>query len=103
MLSEEEKRFMEYWEHNRLRKKTWMWRLAGGLPLAVLLVAGIFITYFSGWSPRALMRINMSASGVLVVLLGLLLIVVFVVVFSARHKWEMNEQRYQELQKKLNS
>lgn len=102
MLSEGEKSFMEYWEQNRLRKKTWIWRLAGGLPLAVVLVGGIFITYFSGWSPRALMRINMSASGVLVVLFGLLLIVVFIVVFSARHKWEMNEQRYQELLKKQN-
>ena len=39
----------------------------------------------------------MDNSGTLVIMIALLLIVIFMVVFSARHKWELNEQRYQEL------
>lgn len=88
---------MEYWEQNRNRKKRLIWQLAGGLPLALLIAGATFVTYFSGWYRRAITMINMSSSGVLVVLAGLIGIVIFIVVFSARHKWEMNEQRYQEL------
>lgn len=102
MLTEPEKAFIAYWENNRNRKRRLIWQLAAGLPLAVLLAAGIFINYFSGWYTRAAMQIDVSSSGVLVVLLGLILTVVFVVVFSARHRWEMNEQRYQELLRKKN-
>lgn len=100
MLTEEEKRFLDYWAINRVRKKKLVWQLAAGLPLGVLISAGIFAAYFSNWYKRAAMMINMSGSGVLVVLAGLVAIVVFVAVFSARHKWDMNEQRYQELKKK---
>jgi hypothetical protein len=32
-----------------------------------------------------------------------LLIVIFIVIFSARHRWDMNEQRYRELQAKRES
>lgn len=102
MLTEQEKTFMAYWEMNRNRKKRLIWQLAAGLPLAVLLASAIFINYFSGWYTRAAMQIDMSSSGVLVVLAGLIIIVVFVVIFSARHRWEMNEQRYQELLRKKN-
>ncbi len=104
MLTEEEKSFIGYWEQNRNRKKRLIWQLAAGLPLAALLSGGIFITYFSQWYTRAVMVINLNHSGTLVVLTGLLLTVIFIVVFSARHRWEMNEQRYRELlskQKKI--
>ncbi len=97
MLTEEEKGFIAYWEQYRSRKKRLLWKLATGLPLAFLLTGGIFFAYFSDWYTRAIMQINWNASGVLVVLVGLILIVVFVVVFSARHRWDMNEQRYREL------
>jgi len=100
MLTEEEKRFMAYWEHNRSRKKRLMWQLATGLPLGVFLAAAIFVNYFSTWYKRASIEVNVDSSGVLVVLLGLILIIIFVVVFSARHRWEMNEQRYKELSAK---
>ena len=100
MLTEEEKKFILYWEENRLRKKRLLWQFAAGLPLGVFLAAAIFINYFSGWYQRADMEIGISSSGVLVVLIGLVGIVVFIVVFSGRHRWEMNEQRYKELMTK---
>ncbi len=101
-LSEQEQAFVKWWGDNRSRKKRSIWQLAAGLPLGAVLAGAIFINYFSGWHNRAAMQIRISSSGVLVVLLGLMGIVVFVVVFSARHKWEMNEQRYKELLHKSN-
>lgn len=99
-LTPEEKKFLHYWEQNRNRKKRLLWQLAAGLPLGVFLAIAIFLNYFSGWYKRAAMEININTSGVLVVLVAILLIITFVGVFSARHKWEMNEQRYKELKAK---
>jgi membrane protein YdbS with pleckstrin-like domain len=100
MLTNEEEKFIEYWEQNRNKKKRVMWQLAAGLPLGVFMALAIFVNYFSGWYQRAAMEVNINTSGVLVVLIALILIIVFVGVFSARHKWEMNEQRYKELMAK---
>jgi len=97
MLTEDEKGFVAWWEENRLRRKKILKQLAIGMPLGVLIAAATGINYFSGWYTRANMELRVSSSGVLVVLAGLLLIVIFVIIFSARHKWEMNEQHYQEL------
>ena len=102
MLTTEEKNFIEYWDRNRNRKKRLMWQLASGLPLGAFLALTILVNYFSGWYKRAAMEININTSGILVVLVAIILIIVFMVVFSARHKWEMNEQRYKELKAKEN-
>lgn len=103
MLTKEETSFIEFWEKNRLRKKQ-VWRqLSVGLPLAVLLVIAIFVNFFSGWYKRAEMTLHReNTSLVLVLLVAALLIVVFVVVFSVRHKWDMNEQQYKELLSRRN-
>lgn len=97
MVTEEERRFMEYWEANRLKKKK-VWRqLSVGLPMGSLLVVAIGINFFSGWYKRADMEIRANSSIVLVLLIAAILIVVFITIFSARHKWDMNEQHYREL------
>jgi F0F1-type ATP synthase assembly protein I len=72
-------------------------QLSVGLPLAVLLVAAIFINVFSGWDKRAQMIINTDPSLIIVIIIASLLIVVFIAVFSVRHKWDLNEQHYKEL------
>jgi len=38
-----------------------------------------------------------NASLIVILLVAALSIVVFIVIFSARHRWDMNEQRYREL------
>jgi membrane protein YdbS with pleckstrin-like domain len=97
MLTENEKRFIEYWEANRLRKKK-IWRqLSVGLPMASLLVMAIAVNFFSGWYKRADMAIRSDSSIILVLLIAAILIVVFITIFSARHRWDMNEQHYREL------
>ena len=98
MLSAEEKAFVEYWEVNRLSKKRVLKQLYAGLPLAMILVVAIFANLFSGWYGRAQMALSRENSSMIIVLLvAALSIVVFVVIFSARHRWEQNELRYREL------
>jgi uncharacterized BrkB/YihY/UPF0761 family membrane protein len=103
MLTEEETRFIEYWEANRLRRKRFFKQLAIGLPLAVLLVIAIFISFISGWHRQAEIELRSQSRSqpdsavILVLVIAALLIVVFTAVFSARHKWDMLEQRYREL------
>jgi membrane protein YdbS with pleckstrin-like domain len=100
MLTEEEKKFVASWEMERLRKKKLVRQLSVGLPLSVVLVIAIFLNFFSGWYKRADMQIHYSPSLILVLVIGALLIVVFTTVFSVKHKWDLNEQRYRELQAK---
>ena len=96
MLTEDEKKFIEYWEIHRLRRKKVLKQLGIGLPLAVSIVAAIIINFFSGWYKRADMLLRANSSLIIVVLVAIVLIVVFVSVFSAKHQWDMNEQRYRE-------
>jgi pilus assembly protein TadC len=100
MQTADDKKFIAYWEYNRVRKKRLLWQLAAGLPLGAFLSLTILVNYFSGWYKRAAMEININTSSVLVVLIAIIGIIVFIAVFSARHKWEMNEQRYKELKAK---
>jgi len=97
MLTEEEEKFVEYWQYHRLKKRKVLKQLSIGLPLGVVIAAGIFINFFSGWDKRAQMVINSSPSLILVVIIACLIIVVFITIFSVRHKWDLHEQRYKEL------
>jgi membrane protein YdbS with pleckstrin-like domain len=100
MLSKEESEFIEYWEANRLKRKKGFRRLALGIPLALIMVVAILANFLSGWYRRADMDIKSQGSLILVVLFAVLLIVIFTTVFSAYHKWDINEQRYRELKAK---
>lgn len=98
MLTEAENDFMQYWEQQRLRKKKVLKQLYVGLPFAVALIIAIFVNFFSGWYKRADMQLHSEEKTLIPVLMaGALLIVAFIVIFSARHRWDMNEQRYNEL------
>jgi len=97
MLTSEEKRFIDYWQHNRILKKRVLKQLSVGLPVSVLFVVAIFVNFISGWDKRAQMVINTDPSVIIVVIIAALLIVIFIVIFSVRHRWDLNEQRYREL------
>ena len=96
MLTKEEIGFIEYWEQNRLRKKK-IWRqLSVGLPLAVALAGAILVNVYSGWNPAGTI-LEHNKERFFVLLIAIVLIVIFIVIFSARHRWDMNEQHYREL------
>ncbi len=97
MLTQNEKDFVEFWEKNREQRKKIRKQLYIGLPFGVLLVTLILASSFSGWYKRAEMVLNVNTSLVLVLIVAALLIVAFIIIFSAHHRWEMDEQRYQEL------
>jgi hypothetical protein len=97
MLTQEEENFIAYWQQHRLQKKKWIKQLAVGLPMGMALVIGISLNLASGWYTRAQMVLfRESASLVIVLLVAALAMVAFMVVFSSRHRWDQQEQRYLE-------
>jgi hypothetical protein len=107
ILTPEEEKFIEYWEHNRLKKRKITKQLSIGLPIGVLLVIGIFASVFARWDKHAdvqmqqEMQYTAGPTLILVFIIAALLIVAFFVIFSARHSWDLNEQRYKELSSRL--
>src|SRR5215467_13028925 len=97
MISPEERKFMEYWEANREKEKKTLRQFLLGIPAGLLLAIPIVINLFSGWYKRAGMMMNAGEINPGVILIALLIIVGFVAIFSRRHRWDINEQRYQEL------
>ena len=97
MLTKAENDFISYWEENRLKKKKVFRMLYVGMPLGVVLVSAIFVNSISGWYTRADISLRSDSSGIIVLLIAALAIVAFVVIFSAHHRWDMNEQKYREL------
>lgn len=101
MLSQQNKDFLRYWEENRLNKKRFLRQFSIGLPVGVLLVVLVFINLLSGWYKKAEMQLRSNSSLIPVVIVALLITAVFIAIFSSKHKWEQNEQRYQELKRKI--
>ncbi len=95
MLSEDEKRFMAYWEQYRDREKKLFRQWLVGLPAAVVFGVAIAINFSSGWYKRATYIAN-SRFNPMILVVAVVIIVTFMAIFTKRHKWEMNEQRYLE-------
>ena len=103
MLTKEEKDFLAYWEANRLHKKKFLRQFSIGLPIGVFLAVAVFVNLLSGWYKKADMIIRSNSSLMATILIAIVVIAVFFTIFSSRHKWEQNEQRYQELKVKESS
>ncbi|HEX3081255.1 MAG TPA: hypothetical protein VHQ04_12355 [Puia sp.] len=97
MLTEQEEAFITYWAANREKQKRTFRQFLLGIPLALLFVVPIALNFFSGWYKRATMMRNTQDFNPGVLLLALILIVVFISIFSRKFRWEQNEQRYTEL------
>jgi Tfp pilus assembly protein PilN len=94
-LSEAEQQYIDYWEKNRLKEKKLLNQLLIGLPLGIVFATPVLLNLFGRWYTRAEMQANTRLNPV-VLIVALLLIIVFVAIFSRRHKWEMKEQQYRE-------
>jgi len=99
MLTERDRQFIEYWRQNRDREKKLVRQLLFGLPAGLLFVVPIILNFSSGWDKRATMwaRGHSDDSSASVLIIAALIILVFIAIFSKRHRWEMNEQAYREL------
>jgi hypothetical protein len=103
MLNDQEKEFIVFWEANRLRQKKFIKYVQYGLPLGIAIGFGVLVNLVSGWYKQASMIVNADPSLILVLLVALILIIVFISIFTVRHRWDLNEQRYKELLAKRNS
>ncbi len=90
-----------YWSEQRRHKKNFLKKISIGLPVASALAVAFFANFLSGWYGRADKELRRHSSLLIVILVAVIAIVVFVTIFSARHKWEQNEADYQDLLKKL--
>jgi branched-subunit amino acid permease len=100
MLTPEEKAFVDYWSVERLKKPSLTKKLSSGLPIAAMIVLGVFISLSTGWYKRATMILRSHGSIIIPVLLAAIGIVIFMSVFTARHEYDQNEENYQYLLKK---
>ncbi|MDE1191290.1 MAG: hypothetical protein PW786_04020 [Arachidicoccus sp.] len=96
MLSEEEIKFFQYWEKNRLGEKKLSRQLTAGLPVGLSLGAAILLCFFTGWYQRAMMEANTEMSP-FVLIVAIIIIAVVFGIFYKKQKWEQNEQAYKEL------
>lgn len=99
-MSPDDEGFIRYWEQQRTRKKQFLRNFSIGLPLGALIALAFFINIMSGWYKKADMELRSNSSLIIVILIAVVSIVVFITLFSARHKWDQNELHYQELLKK---
>lgn len=95
-MSNEEERFIEYWEQNREKEKKLFRQLVIGLPLGSLIGIGIIVSLLSGWYERANMEAN-TESNPFVLIIAVVAIAVFFAIFYKKYTWDMNEQHYKEL------
>ncbi len=98
MLTDDEKRFMEYWEKNRERHARLSYQLLSGLPLGAVFSLPIVINFILGrfWYKRA-DAVGISQFNPMVLVVAILAISVFIAVFNKKFKWDQNEQKFLEL------
>jgi hypothetical protein len=99
MLTSGEEKFLVYWEKNRDREKKLVRQLFIGLPVGLLISAGIIVSLDLNWYPRADMVANASLNPY-VLFLAIIGITVFTAIFYKKFQWDMREQRYRELRVK---
>ena len=101
MLNEKERRFLEYWEKNRMKEKRIQTQLLLGIPVGLLFAIPILLSVFSSryWYKRADEVANAQTSPV-VLMIAVIVIAIFVALFYKRHQWDMKDQYYQQLKER---
>lgn len=94
MLTSEEESFLKWWEANRDHERKVRNRWYIGLPTGLVLALPVLLNMLSGWNKQVE---AISPGQMVALLIAVLGIVVFMAIFSIRHKWEMREQAYREL------
>lgn len=104
MITEKEYEFLRYWEKNRESESTFINKLLGGLPMAMIFTLPIILLVVVVWLffPDWYMKISVTSPGTfLTVVIAMFIIMIFYSVFRMHYKWETNEQLYKELKSKI--
>jgi uncharacterized membrane protein len=101
MLTEQDRRFVEYWENNRAKERKTLRQFMVGVPFGLVFAIPILVILFSGrfWYERADAVANAKVNPV-VLIIAILLITAFVAIFYKKHQWDQKEQLYQEIKAK---
>jgi hypothetical protein len=100
-ITEEERKFIDYWEVQRDKERKLMNQLMFGLPIGILFSVPLIINFFLGkfWYKRA-DAVGLSQFSPTILILAVLLITVFVALLNRRFRWEKLEQQYLEIKAK---
>jgi hypothetical protein len=100
-ITEEERKFLVYWEAQRNKERKLTNQLMFGLPIGILFSVPLIINFFMGkfWYKRA-DAVGISQFNPTVLVLAVLLITVFVALLNRRFRWEKLEQQYLEIKAK---
>ena len=103
MLTQEEQKFIIYWETHREKQSKLSYQILAGIPYGLLFTLPIAINYIVGrfWYKRA-DAVGMSQFNPLVLVFAVLVMTAFVSVLYKRFKWEQLDQQYKELIVKKN-
>lgn len=101
MLTEDEKKFIQYWEANRDHQARLFTQLMAGIPIGIIFSVPVLILLYTSrfWYKRADMLINTQLTPLLM-FFAVFIIAVFVAIFYKRHQWDQNEQQYLEFKNK---
>jgi membrane protein YdbS with pleckstrin-like domain len=96
MLSPENEAFLRWWSQHGEKEKTSLRPFLVGLSIGFSIGVGVILLMESGWYTRANMEANSRLSSVVFVL-AIMILSVFMAFVYRKFRWEMQEQRYQEL------
>jgi hypothetical protein len=104
LLTEDEQKFLTYWEANRQRERKLTNQLMYGLPIGILFTVPIILNFLLGrfWYKRA-DAVGMSQFNPTVLVVAVLLITVFIALINRKFRWEKLEQQYLELKEREKS
>jgi len=102
MLSNDEEKFLSWWEINGQKQKISSRPLFTGLSAGIVLGISLVLMLASGWDQRATMVANSKLSSVILVLAIIIISVVMAFLYR-KFRLEMQEQRYLELKAKKNA
>ncbi len=101
MFTEQEEKFILWWEQNRESQKKSLKEFMKGLSKGLAISFAIILIVVIGWYKRANMEANakMSTAVFMIALLG---ITVFMAWLYQNYQWEVHEQQYLEIKAKRN-
>ncbi len=97
-MTNEERKFIDFWEARRHKKKTLRDYLSG-VTIGILIGIGIIISIASGWYQRANMVAGSSLSPA-ILFFCVAAISVFLGFFHYQYTWDNNEKRYLQIMNK---